>query len=134
MAANASYVVSALVEDLTTIPSDVTTSAHSAARGDSISTAYFPFDVLVGGHGAAVGTAANEAAATSATMRVIELERMLVNVPEITVLTPSISLVMRVMISPWLLDVKNRCDMFCRWLYIWLRMSKVMCCAIQVLR
>ncbi|MBR3653181.1 MAG: InlB B-repeat-containing protein [Bacteroidales bacterium] len=60
MAANASYVVSALVEDLTTIPSDVATSAHSAARGDSISTAYFPFDYLAGGHGAAVGTAANE--------------------------------------------------------------------------
>ena len=56
--------------------------------------------------------------AIRATTSVIELDRMLVKVPEITVLTPSMSLVMRVMISPWLLDVKKRWDMLCRWLYI----------------
>ena len=31
-------------------------------------------------------------------------------------------------------DVKKRCDIFCRWLYIWLRISKEMCCEIHVFR
>ena len=51
------------------------------------------------------------------------LERMLAKVPVTTDSTPEMSLVMRVMISPWLAEVKNRWDIFCRWRYIWLRMS-----------
>ena len=58
-----------------------------------------------------------------AIISVITLDRMLVKVLVITCCTPSMSLVMRVMISPWLLVVKKRWDIFCRWEYIWLRMS-----------
>ena len=61
--------------------------------------------------------------ATIAMISVMALERMLVNVLVITCCTPSMSLVMRVMMSPWLLVVKKRCDIFCRCAYIWLRMS-----------
>ena len=71
---------------------------------------------------------------TTATVSVMTLERMLVIVFVIVRCTPSISLVMRVMMSPWLLVVKKRCDIFCRCLYILFRMSNVMCCAIHVLR
>ena len=59
---------------------------------------------------------------------------MEVNVPVITDCTPPMSLVMRVMMSPWLLVVKNRWLICCKWAYILLRMSKVMCCAIQLFR
>ena len=45
------------------------------------------------------------------------------NVLVMTDSTPEISLVMRVMISPWLFVVKNRCDMRCRCANIWLRIS-----------
>ena len=72
--------------------------------------------------------------AVIATIRVIAFERMLVNVFVITDSTPEISLVMRVMMSPWLFDVKNLCDICCRWRYMLLRMSKVICCAIQLFR
>ena len=71
--------------------------------------------------------------AIMAMISVMELERMLLKVLVITDFTPSMSLVILVMISPWLLVVKNLWDMLCRCEYIWLRMSYVMCCAIQVL-
>ena len=61
--------------------------------------------------------------AIMAMTRVMALDRMLENVLTMTCFTPSMSLVMRVMMSPWLLVVKNRWDIFCRWRYIWLRMS-----------
>ena len=70
--------------------------------------------------------------ATSATIRVMEFERMLLKVLVMTDSTPSISLVILVMTSPWLLVVKNLWDMLWRCLNILLRMSKVMCWAIQV--
>ena len=49
-----------------------------------------------------------------AAIRVMVLDRMEVNVLVITDWTPDISLVMRVMISPWLLAVKKRWLIFCR--------------------
>ena len=61
--------------------------------------------------------------AARATMRVIELERMLASVPLTTCCTPEMSLVMRVMMSPCLWLVKNDCGIFCRWAYIVFRMS-----------
>ena len=60
---------------------------------------------------------------TTATIRVILLERISVRVLVMTRWTPSMSLVMRVMISPWLLVVKKRWDISCRWRYMLLRMS-----------
>ena len=51
------------------------------------------------------------------------LLKMLVRVLEITLCTPEISLVIRVITSPCLLLVKKRWDIFCKWAYIWLRMS-----------
>ena len=60
---------------------------------------------------------------TSATTSVMEFERMFRNVFVITDSTPEISLVIRVMMSPWLFDVKNLCDIRCRCENIWLRMS-----------
>jgi len=67
-------------------------------------------------------------------MRVMAFFRMLVSVLAMICCTPPMSLVMRVMMSPWLLVVKKRCDICCRWRYILLRMSKVMCCAIHVFK
>ena len=72
--------------------------------------------------------------AMSATISVMTLDRMLVKVLVMVFFTPSMSLVILVMISPWLLEVKKRWLMLCRCLNIALRMSKVMCCAIQLLR
>ena len=63
---------------------------------------------------------------------VIEFDKMLEKVFVMTALTPSISLVILVMMSPWLLLVKNFWLIFCRCEYIWFLMSKVMCCAIHV--
>ena len=72
--------------------------------------------------------------AITATTRVMVLDRMLVKVPVTTLSTPEISLVIRVMISPWLAEVKNRWDIFCRCRYIWFRISKEICWAIQLFR
>ena len=63
---------------------------------------------------------------------VIELDKILLKVFVTTALTPSMSLVILVMISPWLLLVKNFWLIFCRCEYIWFLMSNVMCCAIHV--
>ena len=60
---------------------------------------------------------------TRATTSVIEFDRMFRNVFVITDSTPEMSLVIRVMISPWLFVVKNRCDIRCRCENIWLRIS-----------
>ena len=70
--------------------------------------------------------------ATTAMMSVVALERMLVIVFVMTERTPSMSEVMRVMMSPWLLVVKKRWDISCRCRYIVFRMSNVMCWAIHV--
>ena len=69
--------------------------------------------------------------ARMAAVSVIALERMLVKVLEMTASTPSISLVMRVMISPWLPEVKNCWGIFSRCRNMRLRMSKVTCWEIQ---
>ena len=61
--------------------------------------------------------------ATMAMISVMTFERMLVKVLVITCCTPSMSLVIRVMTSPCRLVVKKRWDIFCRWPYIWFRMS-----------
>ena len=61
--------------------------------------------------------------AATATTRVLMLDRMLEKVLVITDSTPAMSPVMRVMISPWLVEVKNRWLIFCRWRNIWQRMS-----------
>ena len=50
--------------------------------------------------------------AASANTRVIVLERMLLKVLVITDSTPPISEVILVIISPWLFEVKNLCDIF----------------------
>ena len=71
---------------------------------------------------------------TSAAMSVTELERMLVSVLVMIWRTPEMSLVMRVMMSPWLFVVKNDWLMRCRWRYICPRMSNVMCSAIQLFK
>ena len=55
------------------------------------------------------------------------LERIEVNVLVTTRSTPEMSLVMRVMMSPWLFDVKKRWLIRWRWRYMVLRMSKLMC-------
>ena len=52
--------------------------------------------------------------ATTATIRVMLLERMLEKVPEMVDCTPAMSLVILVMISPWLFVVKNFWDILCR--------------------
>ena len=70
--------------------------------------------------------------AIMAIMSVMEFDSMLLKVFVTTAFTPSISLVILVMMSPWLLLVKNFWLIFCRCEYIWLRISKVMCCAIHV--
>ena len=61
--------------------------------------------------------------AITATIRVMVLDKMLVNVFVTTLSTPLTSLVIRVMMSPWLAEVKNRWLIFCRCRYIWFRMS-----------
>ena len=52
--------------------------------------------------------------AIMAMISVIEFERILLKVLVTTAFTPSMSLVILVMISPWLFVVKNLCDIFCR--------------------
>ena len=58
----------------------------------------------------------------------------LASVPEITELTPEMSVFMRVMMSPCFSVVKKEWGMCCRWSYIWFFMSKMMCWLIQALR
>ena len=45
-----------------------------------------------------------------------------VSVPDITILTPLMSLFIRVIISPCFSLVKNECDICCKWSYISFRM------------
>ena len=54
-------------------------------------------------------------------------------VPEMTELTPLMSVFMRVMMSPCRSVVKKAWGMCWRWSYIWLRMSKMMRWEIQAL-
>ena len=71
--------------------------------------------------------------ATSVVTMVARFPTTCESVPEMTELTPLMSVSMRVMMSPCFSVVKNECGMRCRWLYISLRMSKMMCCEIQAL-
>ena len=64
--------------------------------------------------------------ATRVVMTVATLLTMFESVPLITELTPLMSVFMRVMMSPCFSVVKNECGMYCRCLYIWFRMSKMM--------
>ena len=67
-----------------------------------------------------------EKRATSVVITVARFETMLLSVPEMTELTPEMSVFMRVMMSPCFSLVKNECGMCCRWSYIWFFMSKMM--------
>ena len=71
---------------------------------------------------------------TTAAVRVMPFERMEEKVEEMTRSTPEMSEVMRVMMSPWLEEVKNRWGICCRWRYICARMSQATCWAIQLFR
>ena len=52
--------------------------------------------------------------ATSVVIRVAAFETTLESVPEMTLLTPLISVFMRVMMSPCFSVVKKECGMYCR--------------------
>ena len=67
-----------------------------------------------------------EKSAMSVVMTVATLETTCVSVPEMTELTPEMSVFMRVTMSPCFSVVKNECGMCCRWSYIWFFMSKMM--------
>ena len=71
--------------------------------------------------------------ATSVVTMVAILPTTRESVPEMTLLTPEMSVSMRVMMSPCFSVVKNECGMRCRCMYISLRMSKMMCCEIHAL-
>ncbi len=71
--------------------------------------------------------------ATSVVTTVAMFETMLESVPEITLLTPEMSVFMRVMMSPCFSEVKKACGMCWRWSYIWFFMSKMMRWEIQAL-
>ena len=58
---------------------------------------------------------------------------MLLRVPEITELTPLMSVFMRVMMSPCFSEVKKACGICWRWSYIWFFMSKMIFWEIQAL-
>ena len=71
--------------------------------------------------------------ATSVVTTVAMFDTTEASVPEITELTPEMSVFMRVMMSPCFSLVKKECGMCCRWSYIWFFMSKMMRWAIQAL-
>ena len=71
--------------------------------------------------------------ATSVVTTVAMFETMLLSVPEITELTPLMSVFMRVIMSPCFSEVKKAWGMCCRWSYIWFFMSKIMRWEIQEL-
>ena len=64
---------------------------------------------------------------------VATLLTMLDRVPEITELTPEMSVFMRVMMSPCRSEVKKAWGICWRWSYIWFFMSKMMRWEIQAL-
>ena len=64
---------------------------------------------------------------------VVTLLTMEDRVPEITELTPDMSVFMRVMMSPCFSVVKKAWGICCRCLYIWFFMSKMIRCEIQAL-
>ena len=53
--------------------------------------------------------------ATSVVITVATLDTTLESVPEITLLTPLMSVFIRVMMSPCFSVVKKECGMYCRW-------------------
>ena len=63
--------------------------------------------------------------AISVVITVAMLLTMLLSVPEITELTPDMSVFMRVMMSPCFSEAKKAWGMCCRWSYIWFFMSKM---------
>ena len=74
-----------------------------------------------------------ENSATSVVTTVAILLTMLESVPEMTELTPEMSVFMRVMMSPCFSVAKKEWGMCCRWSYIWFFMSKMMRWEIQAL-
>ena len=60
------------------------------------------------------------------TLTASQVISVLESVPEMTELTPEMSVFMRVMMSPCFSEVKKACGMCCRWSYIWFFMSKMM--------
>ena len=74
-----------------------------------------------------------EKSATSVVATTATLETICVSVPEMTELTPLMSVFMRVTMSPCFSVVKNECGMCCRWSYISFFISKMMRWLIQEL-
>ena len=74
-----------------------------------------------------------EKSATSVVTTVAMLLTMLESVPEMTELTPLMSVFMRVMMSPCFSVEKKEWGMCWRWSYIWFFMSKMMRWEIQAL-
>ena len=74
-----------------------------------------------------------ENSATSVVTTVATLLTMLLRVPEITLLTPLMSVFMRVMMSPCFSAAKKAWGMCWRWSYIWFFMSKMIRWLIQAL-